>query len=70
MTAALDLCTGSGCLAIIMADALPNARIDAVDLSAEALAVARRNVAEHGREDRIRLIQSTCWKAWPAVATT
>ncbi len=58
VTAALDLCTGSGCLAIIMADALPNARIDAVDLSADALAVARRNVAEHGREDRIRLVRS------------
>ena len=55
---ALDLCTGSGCLAIIMADALPNADIDAVDISAEALAVARRNVVEHGREDRIRLVQS------------
>lgn len=58
VTAALDLCTGSGCLAIIMADALPNAHIDAVDLSADALAVARRNVVEHGREDRIRLVQS------------
>lgn len=55
---ALDLCTGSGCLAIIMADVMPNARVDAVDLSADALAVARSNVAAHGQEDRIRLVQS------------
>lgn len=55
---ALDLCTGSGCLAILMAYALPNADIDAVDLSADALAVARRNVGDYGLENRIHLIQS------------
>jgi ribosomal protein L3 glutamine methyltransferase len=55
---ALDLCTGSGCLAVLMAHAFPNARIDAVDISADALAVARRNVADYGLEDRIRLVQS------------
>jgi ribosomal protein L3 glutamine methyltransferase len=54
----LDLCTGSGCLAILMAEAFPNAQIDAVDLSADALAVAHRNVADYGLEDQIRLIQS------------
>jgi ribosomal protein L3 glutamine methyltransferase len=53
----LDLCTGSGCLAVLAAFALPNARVDAVDLSAEALEVARRNVAEHGLEARIDLVQ-------------
>jgi ribosomal protein L3 glutamine methyltransferase len=53
----LDLCTGSGCLAILAARAFPNARIDAADLSADALAVAKRNVAEHGLTPRIRLLR-------------
>jgi len=51
----LDLCTGSGCLAILAALAFPRARVDAVDLSAGALAVARRNVASHRLGDRITL---------------
>ena len=51
----LDLCTGSGCLAIMAALAFPRARVDAVDLSAGALAVARRNVASHRLGDRITL---------------
>jgi ribosomal protein L3 glutamine methyltransferase len=51
----LDLCTGSGCLAILAALAFPRARIDAVDLSAGALALARRNVATHRLGDRIAL---------------
>ena len=51
----LDLCTGSGCLAILAALAFPRARIDAVDLSAGALALARRNVATHRLADRITL---------------
>ena len=51
----LDLCTGSGCLAILAALVFPRARIDAVDLSASALALARRNVADHRLEDRITL---------------
>jgi ribosomal protein L3 glutamine methyltransferase len=49
----LDLCTGSGCLAILAALAFPRARVDAVDLSAGALALARRNVAAHRLGDRI-----------------
>lgn len=53
----LDLCTGSGCLAILAALTFPKAHIDAVDLSADALAVARRNVSDHGLEKRIRLLQ-------------
>lgn len=55
---ALDLCTGSGCLAILMAEAFPNARIDAADVSTDALEVAERNVAEYGLEPRIELIRS------------
>jgi len=53
----LDLCTGSGCLAILAARAFPAATIDAADLSADALDVARRNVAAHGLSRRIRLVQ-------------
>jgi ribosomal protein L3 glutamine methyltransferase len=53
----LELCTGSACLAILAARAFPNANIDAVELSPEALAVARRNVAELGFADRIRLCE-------------
>lgn len=57
VTSVLDLCTGSGCLAILAAHIFPNARIDAVELSADALAVARENVAESGFADRISLLQ-------------
>jgi ribosomal protein L3 glutamine methyltransferase len=59
----LDLCTGSGCLAILAARAFPNARIDAADLSEDALAVAARNVREHGLENRITLLQGDLFAA-------
>ena len=52
---ALDLCTGSGCLAILASRHFPNARIEAVDISKDALAVAARNVADYGLEDQITL---------------
>ena len=61
--AALDLCTGSGCLAIVMAHVFPNAKIDAVDLSDGALAVAHTNVADYGLEDRVELIRSDVFEA-------
>ena len=55
---ALDLCTGSGCLAILLAHAFENAKIDATDISNEALEVARKNVDDYGLEQRVNLLQS------------
>ena len=55
---ALDLCTGSGCLAILLADAFENAAIDASDISGDALEVAEKNVADYGLESRINLVRS------------
>ncbi|MBB5418479.1 ribosomal protein L3 glutamine methyltransferase [Paraburkholderia atlantica] len=55
--AVLELCTGSGCLAILAAHAFPNADVDAVDLSAPALEVATRNVLDYHLDDRIALFE-------------
>ena len=54
----LDLCTGSGCLAILAARAFPRARVDASDVSAAALEVAARNVRKHKLARRVRLVKS------------
>jgi ribosomal protein L3 glutamine methyltransferase len=58
VVSALDLCTGSGCLAILAALAFPEAEVDAVDLSPDALTVAERNVADYHLGDRVQLIRS------------
>ena len=57
----LDLCTGSGCLAILAALAFPEARVDAVDISPDALAVARRNVDDYQLAARLRLVESNAF---------
>jgi ribosomal protein L3 glutamine methyltransferase len=56
-TQVLDLCTGNGSLAVLAALAWPEVNVDAIDLSADALAVARINVDRHGLQERIRLLQ-------------
>jgi ribosomal protein L3 glutamine methyltransferase len=61
----LDLCTGNGSLAVLAAMAWPEIRVDAADISTDALAVARINVERHGLQDRIRLIESDGWRALP-----
>ena len=63
--AVLELCTGSGCLAILAAQAFPNADIDAVDISADALEVARINVARYELDDRIALFQGDLFAPLP-----
>jgi ribosomal protein L3 glutamine methyltransferase len=63
VTAVLDLCTGSGCLAIIAAGIFPDAEIDAADLSADALAVAHINVEEHDVAERVSLHQGDLFAA-------
>jgi ribosomal protein L3 glutamine methyltransferase len=65
VTAAMDMCTGSGCLAILMAFAFPNAVITAVDISQDALDVAAENVAAYGLEDRIKLVLSDGFSSVP-----
>ena len=60
---ALDLCTGSGCLAIILAKMFPRSRVDAVDLSADALAVAQHNVRRYRLGRRIELVESDLFAA-------
>ncbi len=65
ITDILELCTGSACLPIMLADAFPNAHVDTADISADALAVARRNVEEYDLQDRISLYESDLYQNVP-----
>ncbi len=58
VSSVLDLCTGSGCLAVLAAHAFPKAQVDAGDLSGDALEVAHRNVKDYALGERVRLIQT------------
>ena len=61
----LELCTGSGCLAIMMADAFPNSVVDAVDISTDALAVAERNIRDYKLDGRVNPIESDLYANVP-----
>ncbi|SJM90495.1 50S ribosomal protein L3 N(5)-glutamine methyltransferase [Crenothrix polyspora] len=61
----LDLCTGSACIAIACAYAFPDALVDGVDLSPDALAVAEQNVAKHDMADFVTLYQSDLFNDLP-----
>ena len=61
----LELCTGSGCLAIMMADAFPNSVVDAVDISRDALDVAEQNIREYKLEGRVNPIESDLYQNVP-----
>jgi ribosomal protein L3 glutamine methyltransferase len=64
---AVDVCTGSGCLAILLAHQFPDAKVDAIELSPDAMAVAKFNVASHHLAKRVKLHHSDVFDAVPPV---
>ncbi|MDZ4097915.1 MAG: 50S ribosomal protein L3 N(5)-glutamine methyltransferase [Methylophilaceae bacterium] len=60
---AADICTGSGCLGVLLAHAFPNAEIDVIDLSPDAIAVANINIANYALQDRVTAIESDMFSA-------
>jgi ribosomal protein L3 glutamine methyltransferase len=62
----LDLCTGSGCLAVLAAESFPNAEIHASDISQDGLQVAERNVRDYGLETRVRIFKADLFDGLPA----
>lgn len=63
VSSAADICTGSGCLGVLLADAFPDASIDVVDISPDAIDVCNINIANYGLQDRITAIQSDMFSA-------
>jgi ribosomal protein L3 glutamine methyltransferase len=65
VTATLDLCTGSGCLAVMLALRFPRAQVDAADICADALAVAGRNIGDYELSERVNPVRSDLYSALP-----
>ena len=63
VNSAADICTGSGCLGVLLADAYPDAEIDVIDISPDAIDVCNINIANYGLQDRVHAIKSDMFSA-------